>query len=672
MKKKQTNHDSFPFNDKPFISGGNMYVPVIGKGLEGDGILTPQEFMRQSHKLSDKELNKILYGQCLTMVEAGQMPPWPKDDGQIVMWFAWNFITPEMREVFPAIAKEYLANEKLIGTEFEDIPYPLMNENTWDDALYYRLLLIMVAAARKGSSYSRNFLLSLYKVYYKPEYNRLKGKRTVTWLDVLELHDEDCRRKGLSSGHTMNGEISFRDRIIEERKHEAGWTNVYGTRKIDPTPKKPNGVMLEEEYGKEIDEAAGVIKSLNDAPDEPPLQPICSRIFLMAELMHIEIDATCNAQAVAMSIALEDIQKFNFLSSPDYRKAREELIERYKDFLHANKPETADPYLYQAKAEYLALELAEQTSFSVFRTLDRNPRLIYDSREFKLDETIADVMLSLQINFPDYKPRFSELLYLSMVHYLSTCLCDLMVARDSQLDDVLHFHRRFHKGEWSREVQEARQDARADKLIKTMQNLREKEEKTTPAEETEPLDEGGLKAEIERLNALLEDKDFALAEAEQKAIRQRVLYEKSRKREQELEGKVSDAETEHAELIALRDYVYTLREEKDIELDETTQAEMVNAVQDKNVAVLGGTERWIKRMKRLYPKWKFISVEDDSIGAYNALESADFIYIYTSALKHKQYYRAMNMIKAKSKMLFFLGSTNTAENVIRFYTDLNK
>ena len=78
----------------------------------------------------------------------------------------------------------------------------------------------------------------------------------------------------------------------------------------------------------------------------------------------------------------------------------------------------------------------------------------------------------------------------------------------------------------------------------------------------------------------------------------------------------------------------------------------------------------MKRMRKLYPKWKFVSVEDDSQGAMGALESADFIYIYTSALQHKQYYKAMDIIRRKGKMLFYLGSTNTNENVMRFHRDL--
>ena len=123
-------------------------------------------------------------------------------------------------------------------------------------------------------------------------------------------------------------------------------------------------------------------------------------------------------------------------------------------------------------------------------------------------------------------------------------------------------------------------------------------------------------------------------------------------------------------MIALREYVYSLRDEREIELDEEKQEQMVAALQDKNVAVLGGTERWTKRMRRLFPKWKFISVEDDSIGGYNALEGASYIYIYTSAIKHSVYYRAMNLIRKSGKTLFFLGSTNTEENIVRFCRDL--
>lgn len=65
-------------------------------------------------------------------------------------------------------------------------------------------------------------------------------------------------------------------------------------------------------------------------------------------------------------------------------------------------------------------------------------------------------------------------------------------------------------------------------------------------------------------------------------------------------------------------------------------------------------------------------MEDNSIGGYHALERADIVYIYTSALKHSQYYRAMNLIRSSGKMLFYLKSTNTDENLQQFYRELSR
>lgn len=668
-KKKKTDLTRLPRD--PFMQGDTMYIPVSEDINDGGTFMSPDEFMKQTHKLSDKELNRILYGQAQTLVKMGAMPDWPEDDFGTVFWFTWNFITPEMREVFPAIAREYLSHEPMIGTDFVDIPYPFMNETTWDDAYYFRVVELMLFAARKGSSYSRNFLLSLYKVYYKQEYNKLKGKKLLTWLDVLELHDEDCKRKGLSSGHTTGDGVSFREKIVQERMHQAGWTNVFGARALDPVPSVAKPLRDDEEYGEQLVNSARIIKDMSDAPDEPPLQPVASRVFIMAQLMKIPIDETCNAQPWAMNESTESFLKLDFLISPEYRLAREFLVERYAEYIGADRPESLDPYLYQSNEDYFALEVAEDIMYSCFRKNDRNPRMPYDSRKFVLNETLANVQLTLQTDFPGLELGTSDMLMLAQIWYLSECLCDMMVARDTQLDEILHFHRRYAKGEWNKEIEDEKKNVRAEKVMKTVAALREE----LPAEEVEeaekePETAEELRAKIERLKAELEEKELDLFEAQQKTIQQRTLYEKSRESEAELQEKMESAAIEHAELIALREYVYGLTDESEVELDEETRDQMVAAVQDKNVAVLGGTERWVKRMRKLYPKWKFVGVEDDSQGAMGTLEGADFIYIYTSALTHKQYYKAMDIIKRKGKMLFYLGSTNTNENVSRFYRDL--
>ena len=152
-----------------------------------------------------------------------------------------------------------------------------------------------------------------------------------------------------------------------------------------------------------------------------------------------------------------------------------------------------------------------------------------------------------------------------------------------------------------------------------------------------------------------------------------MLYEKAHEHEQELEKLTDEQAVEHAELIALREYVYGLKNTEDDtveDLDEQTRDQILERIKEKKVAVLGGTERWSKRMKKLLPTWLFISVDDAGTGGFLALERADFIYIYTSALKHSHYYRTMNIIKSQGKMLYYLGSTNVNENLKQFEKEL--
>ena len=217
----------------PFeMADGTVIFPVdASEGAPTSlGLLSPAEFYRTTTTLSDREMNRLIYNQLKHAVEHGYSKDWPEDDYAIVMWFQMEFITPEMREVFPAIIREYLAHEPMVGDVFHDIPYARMNEATWDDALNYRILAMMVIAARRGSTYSRNFLVSLYKEYYRSEYNRVRKLKKLTYLDVLEMHDEACQKKGYASGHATTNEKSFGEFVIEKRQHEAGWANASGDR----------------------------------------------------------------------------------------------------------------------------------------------------------------------------------------------------------------------------------------------------------------------------------------------------------------------------------------------------------------------------------------------------------------------------------------------------------
>ena len=102
-------------NIGPIRRGSEISIPVNVDNMKGPlsnlpGSMTPEEFMGMTHHLSDKELNRIIYENAKMAIREGLMPDKPEDDFGTVMWFVWNFITDEMREIFPAIAREYLGH----------------------------------------------------------------------------------------------------------------------------------------------------------------------------------------------------------------------------------------------------------------------------------------------------------------------------------------------------------------------------------------------------------------------------------------------------------------------------------------------------------------------------------------------------------------------------------
>ena len=84
----------------PFTMGDTRYIPVhvdaekkpVGPlssmpDLDDEpGGLTPEQFSKITHELSDKELNRIIYQNARMAVEDGVMPEWPEDDFGILLF----------------------------------------------------------------------------------------------------------------------------------------------------------------------------------------------------------------------------------------------------------------------------------------------------------------------------------------------------------------------------------------------------------------------------------------------------------------------------------------------------------------------------------------------------------------------------------------------------------
>ena len=113
-------------------------------------------------------------------------------------FFVNSFITREMSPVFWDISSDflnyyhnYLSDQNIL----EDlVEHNGTKGNPWM-MLQIRIINIIYNAAKKKDPYSVDLIKSLYKIYYKREYNQLKRFKTVSAEEIFSLSSNEELRK---------------------------------------------------------------------------------------------------------------------------------------------------------------------------------------------------------------------------------------------------------------------------------------------------------------------------------------------------------------------------------------------------------------------------------------------------------------------------------------------
>ena len=108
------------------------------------------------------------------------------------------------------------------------------------------------------------------------------------------------------------------------------------------------------------------------------------------------------------------------------------------------------------------------------------------------------------------------------------------------------------------------------------------------------------------------------------------------------------------ELVALREFFFNIKNRED-ELTQEHVREVVMDLSGTSGAVIGGSPRWIARMKELLPKWVFIS----SAGFdKRSLDSIQTICFQPNNMSHTLYYKAVAIAKTRGMDIGFIYSQN--------------
>ena len=128
-------------------------------------------------------------------------------------------------------------------------------------------------------------------------------------------------------------------------------------------------------------------------------------------------------------------------------------------------------------------------------------------------------------------------------------------------------------------------------------------------------------------------------------------YEKTKK---DFEEQEKFHTKEREELIALRNFVYQTT--KTVETDEENQdfEKIIEDWREQPVVVIGGHSNWQKKIRNIFPKWKYVSAGQSTFPE-QILMDRKYIICCTEVLSHSVYYKVIANKQEKQALIYTRG-----------------
>lgn len=149
----------------------------------------------------------------------------------------------------------------------------------------------------------------------------------------------------------------------------------------------------------------------------------------------------------------------------------------------------------------------------------------------------------------------------------------------------------------------------------------------------------------------LADLKSNLSIAENKAQSMQLELEQLKRENKRLHNQIETTEKNQKELISLREMMYRNHESAE-ETIESAQEKVLAFFANKKIALLGGHQNWINKMKQLFPNARFVNhnlVNTD----FSFLDNMDYVFFNTNYAIHPFYWRICNTME-KNDVPFFL------------------
>lgn len=156
-------------------------------------------------------------------------------------------------------------------------------------------------------------------------------------------------------------------------------------------------------------------------------------------------------------------------------------------------------------------------------------------------------------------------------------------------------------------------------------------------------------------------------ELQYKVDRQRELYELERKKVLRLEKEISGIAEKEVDMQAES---VSEPENPDEIVSEPSAEEMIRAIKDRKIAIIGGHSNWVYKLRNMFPKWNYLTPEEQGTMPVSVVSGTEVIYFFTSHLCHSQYNRFLDVARLQKIPVKYISRVNVNDNIRQIYGDV--
>ncbi len=378
---------------------------------------------------------------------------------------------------------------------------------------------------------------------------------------------------------------------------------------------------------------------------------LMARLFVMSEVMDIPMDPKTERGCY---FCFDDIFKSVFApkcESIEYGNYIDNVVEKYPplDIPRRNLATSKKVLAFEKKIlntcgfshklPYLGLDI----DFDI-----DEENLIIDKFSYNASVILKDI-------FPDKEFDSKEICFYAHILVL---LCSFMYTSDLLKQGTYSFMAGVPVDMFgSEETKYIPKEFKPTEIkVEKEEKLTEKPEKITDVEREK------YEQEIKDLRLQLKQKDMDInyMSAER---------EKLKTVEEERDQLKSEIENDKKELAALRKHLYDISNSDYLEQD-LSDDDIKDKIRDKNIIIIGGHTNWLKKLRDVFPSWRFIDASVTGTISNSILFKADYIFFFTDTISHSTYFKYMNVVKEHNLPFGYIHDVNISNTLKCIYREL--